>query len=187
VALGLFRRPAKGPETAARRLYEAAVAQARAPGFYRRLGVPDTLDGRFELLSLHVFLLLRRLKREGAAGAPTAQALVDLLFANLDESLREMGAGDLGVGKRVKRMASAFYGRIAAYEAALAGGPEALETALGRNLYGTVASGPQQRAAAAAYLRRSAAGLEAQSGASLLAGAVRFEPAPDAVEAAAPQ
>ena len=163
MALRLFRSPAKGPEAAARRLYEAAVAQAREPGFYQRLGVPDTVDGRFELLSLHVFLLLRRLKREGEAGAAVAQALVDLLFVNLDESLREMGAADLGVGKRVKRMASAFYGRIAAYEAGLAGAPEALAAALGRNLYGTVASSPAERQAAAAYLQRSVASLEAES------------------------
>src|SRR5512135_2803202 len=111
----LFKR---GPhEAEATRLYDAIVSQARRPEFYEGGGVPDSIDGRFELIVLHAYLVLRRLRAAGGAGEPLAQALVDVLFADLDASLREMGAGDLGVGKRVKRMATAFYGRIGAYEA----------------------------------------------------------------------
>jgi cytochrome b pre-mRNA-processing protein 3 len=186
MSLGLFRNSAKTEERAAQRLYAAAVAQAREPGFYTAFKVPDTLDGRFELLSLHVYLLLRRLKREGEAGAAVGRALVDLMFANMDESLREMGAGDLGVGKRVKRMASAFYGRLAAYEAGLAGTPAALQAAIGRNLFGTVDSGPEERQSMARYLQESVARLDRQPAAALLAGEVCFEPPSSVAAGAAP-
>jgi cytochrome b pre-mRNA-processing protein 3 len=100
------------------------------------------------------------------------------MFENMDESLREMGVGDLAVGRRVKAMVSAFYGRIQAYESALAGAPELLAQALGRNLYGTVAADPEQRAAMAAYLARQASLLEGQTAARLLAGEARFETPP---------
>ena len=103
----------------ARRLYEAVVAQARQPVFFAEWEVPDTVDGRFEMVALHAHLLLRRL-RDGGPAADLAQALFDVMFADMDASLREMGAGDLGVGRRVKQMATAFYGRMAAYDAGLA-------------------------------------------------------------------
>lgn len=143
---------------AARRLYGAAVAQARRPEFYAGLGVPDSLDGRFELVALHLFLVLRRLKSHPDAGA-VGQELVDLFVADMDASLREMGAGDLGVGRRVKAMVQALYGRIAAYEAGLAGPREGLEAALRRNLFGT-ASEPDGAilAVLAAYVRRESLG-----------------------------
>jgi cytochrome b pre-mRNA-processing protein 3 len=96
------------------RLYGAAVAQARNPAFYVECRVPDTLDGRFDLIVLHLCLLIRRLRREGETGATLAQALFDTTFDDMDRSLREMGVGDLGVGRRVKAMASAFYGRATA-------------------------------------------------------------------------
>jgi cytochrome b pre-mRNA-processing protein 3 len=155
----LSRRATTG-ETAAERLYSAAVAQARTPAFYLRHGVPDTLDGRFEMIGLHVFLLMRRLKSEGEAARALSQALCDRFFDDLDRSLREMGAGDLGVGRRVKAMAKAFYGRIAAYDSSFASA--ALEEALARNLYGTVEAKPEQLAAMARYLREEAANLAAQ-------------------------
>jgi len=158
-------------------LYGCAVAQARLPAFYRAGGVPDTLDGRFELVALHTFLLLHRLKREGEAGSVLAQAMVDSMFADMDASLRELGAGDLGVAPRIKRMASGFYGRIAAYEAGLAGSDAELGEALRRNLYGTVEPDPAALAGVAGYLRAAAAVLAEQAGAALLAGAARF-PAP---------
>src|SRR3954454_20479676 len=90
---------------AAHRLYAALVAAARRPGFFTEGGVPDTLDGRFELIALHAVLVLRRLNREREA-QDLAQELFDTMFADLDRALREMGVGDLGVGSRVKRMAS---------------------------------------------------------------------------------
>jgi cytochrome b pre-mRNA-processing protein 3 len=158
-------------------LYGRIVAQARLPAFYRSAGVPDTVDGRFEMVSLHAFLLLHRLKREGEAGAGLAQAVVDALFADMDASLRELGAGDLGVAPRIKRMVSGFYGRIAAYEAGLAGTDAELADALRRNLYGTVEPDLAALAALAEYLRAAAAALAGQDGAILLAGEAAF-PAP---------
>lgn len=170
----LFARPAEtGP---AALLYGAAVAQAREPEFYVRLGVPDTVDGRFELVAIHVFLVLHRLKGGGAWADRVGQALFDLMFADMDHNLREMGAGDLGVGPRVKSMARAFYGRVAAYQDGLAAGDEVLSAALRRNLYGTVPS-PDDRAIAdiADYIRRAAVQLSAVGELDeLLAGRARF-------------
>jgi cytochrome b pre-mRNA-processing protein 3 len=165
----LLRRDTTG-ETAAERLYAAAVAQARMPAFYRNYGVPDTLDGRFEMIGLHVFLLMRRLKSDGEAGQALAQALCDRFFDDLDRSLREMGAGDLGVGRRVKAMAKAFYGRIAAYDSAFAG--PALEDALARNLYGTAAATPEHLSGMARYVRDQAGHLAVQRHDALGFGAV---------------
>src|SRR6187399_2406964 len=114
----LFKpRPA---QTAGRALYAAAVAQARTPGLYAELGAPDTREGRFEIYSLHVYLLLERLKDQGPQAADTAQALFDTYLSALDHSLREMGVGDLSVGKRMRKLGEAFYGRIKGYETALA-------------------------------------------------------------------
>jgi cytochrome b pre-mRNA-processing protein 3 len=115
-------------------LYAKAVAQARQPVFYDRGAVPDSVDGRFDLLVLHMFLLLHRLGAEGAEGRALAQKLFDLMFADMDQSLREMGVSDMSVGKRVKEMARAFYGRVEAYQAGL-GDAAGLEAALARNLY----------------------------------------------------
>jgi cytochrome b pre-mRNA-processing protein 3 len=155
--------------------FEHIVAQARDPYFYAALGVPDTLDGRFELLALHAFLVLNRLRRDHAETKPFAQALFDAMFADFDRALREMGVADLGVGRRVKAMARGFYGRIAAYGRGLAD-PAELAPALRRNLYGTATPRDEQVAAAADYLRRQAAALAEQSAASLIAGTVRFAP-----------
>ena len=163
-----------------RGLYETIVKQARDPGFYRDWGVPDSLDGRFELISLHAFLVMNRLQQDGAPGAERSQQLYDLMFADMDQSLREMGAGDLGVGKRVKRMAEGFGGRIQAYDAGLEADPGVLEEALARNLYGTL-DGPPAAAALAAvadYARREAAALKAQDSAHLMAGQVSFGAVP---------
>jgi cytochrome b pre-mRNA-processing protein 3 len=159
---------------AADRAYGAIVGQARLPEFFTTLGVPDTLDGRFELICLHAFLFLRRLKTEGAAAASLGQQIVDTMFADFDRSLREIGTGDLSVGRQVKRMAEAFYGRIHAYEDGLAGNDEALRAALQRNVYGTASATPAQLARIAAYLRRETEGLAAQPASSLLAGEIAF-------------
>jgi cytochrome b pre-mRNA-processing protein 3 len=165
-------------EAEARRLYAAIVAAARRPGFYREGGVPDSLDGRFELLTLHVHLVLRRLKGEPAA-ADTAQALFDAMFADMDESLREIGVGDLGVGRRVKQMAEAFYGRVAAYDEGLAAAdPAVLEAALARNLYGTLPAAPPALGRMAEHLRTTAAALAGTPLERLLAGDLEFPPAP---------
>ena len=96
-------------------LYGAAVAAARDPFLYTALRVPDTLDGRFDMIGLHTFLLIQRLKREPAPGPALAQAVFDAMFSDMDINLREMGVGDLSVGRKVRVMWEAFHGRAAAY------------------------------------------------------------------------
>jgi cytochrome b pre-mRNA-processing protein 3 len=161
----------------ARGLYGSLVKQARQPGFYLHCGVPDTVDGRFDMILLHAFLVLRRLKRDRRHTAELGQALFDLMFADMDRNLREMGVGDLAVGRRIKAMAEAFYGRIAAYEAGLAD-DAMLADALKRNLYRKAAPAAPEIAGVVAYLRREAAALDAQPLAGLMTGTVTFGPAP---------
>ncbi len=164
--------------------YRRVVEQARQPGFFIECGVPDTLDGRFELICLHAFLYLHRLKRERPQAAPLGQRFFDAMFADFDRSLREMGTGDLSVGREVKRMAEAFYGRVAAYERGLAADDAVLEPALARNLFGTAAPTQARLAAMAGYVRREAARLNRQGAAELLAGRVSFGHPPSARETA---
>lgn len=167
----LFRRNRR--EEAAAALYEAAVAQARQPVFYLAGAVPDTLDGRFDLLALHVFLVLRRLRAGGAATTALAQAVFDLMFADMDSNLREIGVGDLSVGRKVKTMAKALMGRIAAYDPGL-GDPAALAEALRRNLYRGAAVEPVALEFVARYMSAAAADLAQQDTAALLEGRIRF-------------
>ena len=174
----------KSRDSAVRSVYARIVQQARKPAFYRFCGVPDTLDGRFEMVALHAFLVLHRLKKDRDTASDFAQELFDLLFLDMDSSLRELGAGDLGVGPRVKTMAKGFYGRIAAYEAGLREGHETMVAALGRNLYGTVEPRDTELRAMARYVVREAAGLAAQDHASLMAGELEFGAPPDCSVAA---
>ncbi len=162
----------------ARKLYRFVVSQARSPAFFADLGVPDTVDGRFDMIALHAWLVMRRLKGEGGAAAEVSQALFDILFDDMDRSLRESGAGDLGVGRRVKAMARAFYGRVAAYDEGIEGGDDVLVAALGRNLYRDADPGAAKLSSVAAYLRREAAALEVQSLEGFLTGRVAFGPPP---------
>lgn len=151
----LFGRDGKDREDAAP-LHAALVAQARMPEFYSRLGVADTIDGRFDMLCLHGFLVLNRLKADGEEAEELGQALVDALFLDLDRGLREMGVGDVSVGKRMKKMAQAFYGRASAYETALgADDPAALEDAIVRNVFAGAAPEPGAERAMARYVRDS--------------------------------
>jgi cytochrome b pre-mRNA-processing protein 3 len=160
---------------AATRAYGAVVEHARRPVFFTDFDVPDTIDGRFELICLHAFLYLHRLKTEGDPGASLGQFFFDLMFADFDRSLRELGTGDLSVGREVKQMAAAFYGRIHAYERGLDDAGEAdIQAALRRNLYGTAAPSDADLAAMAAYLRAEAARLARQDAPALLAGNVSF-------------
>src|SRR5260370_7992170 len=117
--------------------YGRVVEHAGQPGFFLDGRVPDTVDGRFELICLHAFLYLHRLKREQKRGAPLGQRFFDTMFADFDRSLREMGTGDLSVGREVRRMAQAFYGRVDAYERGLADDDSVLQPALAPHLFGT--------------------------------------------------
>jgi len=159
---------------AAQSLYASVVAQARQPAFYASLGVADTVDGRFDLVALHAYLVLRRLKKESRPAAETAQAVFDAMFADMDCSLRERGVGDLGVGRRVKMMVRAFYGRIVAYDEGLAGDESALADALQRNLFRGRDGDPAVLAALASYMRREIAAVDGQNLDDILAGRVAF-------------
>ncbi len=130
----LFRtRPRERPGQS---LYEAAVRQARDPAFYTRLGVADRIDARFELYTLHVLLLVMRLRDEGEAGGEAGQDLFDTYVSALDHALRELGVGDVSVGKKMRKLGEALYGRMTAYEAPLrAGDAPALAAGLARNVY----------------------------------------------------
>ena len=170
----LFRR--NPHRTAAHTAYVSIVEQARAPEFFLQLDVPDTLDGRFEMIAVHMFLVLNRLKVDHEQTSDFAQALFDAMFADLDRALREMGASDMSVGKRVKDMAKGFYGRIKAYEEGLAGDDQVFADALRRNLYGTVKPRPEAVAAMAHYMRSQAAALARQLTDDILANNFKFDP-----------
>ncbi|MBM3732650.1 MAG: ubiquinol-cytochrome C chaperone [Acidimicrobiia bacterium] len=178
---GNFFQPALG-------LYQAAVTAARAPEFYSRLGVPDTPDGRFDMIAIHVFLALRRLQREQGptrnAAREIAQALTDILIADMDRNLREMGVGDLSVGKQVKALAAAFRGRVAAYDAALDrpdGMKDGLAEALGRNIFRRGSRAPENGIIRIAeHIRATDAALAGQPWPSIAAGIIVFPPPPGA-------
>ena len=170
---GLFGSRAAANEVAMG-LYEKVVVQARQPQFYTAHGVPDTPDGRYDMIMLHAFLLLHRLKLDHGETEDTAQAFFDLMFEDMDKNLREMGAGDVGIGRRIKDMAKAFYGRIAAYEEGLNADDDTLETALRRNIYRNEAPTAEQVAHLALYMRREAASLKTQSTAALLQADLSF-------------
>ncbi len=181
----LFRR---NPElTAAEIAYRRIVDQARQPGFFLNGGVPDTIDGRFELICLHAFLYLHRLRDEQPKSVRQGRRFVAAMLADFDRSLREMGTGDLSVGREVKRMAEGFYGRFAAYEEGLVAGDAVLRPALERNLFGTTTPAPAQLKAMAEYVRDEAAALRRQDAETLLAGDIAFgePPAPAELPVAA--
>ncbi|MFN4310908.1 MAG: ubiquinol-cytochrome C chaperone family protein [Ferrovibrio sp.] len=165
----------KQPDAVAIELYRGIVAQSRQPGFYSDHGVPDSLDGRFDMIVLHSFLVMRRLRRIAQAG-PLNQQLFDLMFSDMDSNLREIGVGDLSVGKKVKTMAQAFYGRVESYEAALQmaeDGP--LRQALARNLYaGKAEAHDPGIGAVAAYMREADARLASQPDSDIMAGNLDF-------------
>ncbi len=160
---------------AAFRLYEAVIRQSRAPAFHSRLGVPDTIDGRFDMLVLHTFLVLEALKRQGETAAPLATEFVTAVFAGFEDALREMGVSDFGMTRRIKNMANAFYGRMEAYGEAV-DDPALLEHAVLRNVY----RADDARAADAAVIARYAHAAFARLNAGTLAeGIADFGPTPE--------
>jgi cytochrome b pre-mRNA-processing protein 3 len=174
--LGFLRR--RRHERLGFELYGAVVAAAREPFLYRDLGVPDTLDGRFDLVGLHAFLVIRRLTALPPPGPDVAQAVFDAMFADMDINLREMGVSDLTVGKRVKAMWEAFHGRAAAYSAALSADDPALAEALVRNVWRGQAPDGDAPLRLAGLVRRHAAMLDALPESALYAAGLRF-PTPE--------
>src|SRR5260221_6432660 len=128
-----FRKPRLAPRGTIEAIYGMIVTQAREPLFYRDFSVPDTVNGRFDLLLLHLWMGLRHL-RTLPEGAELSQALFDHFCADMDANLREMAVGDLAVPKKMQKLGEAFYGRAAAYDIALTDSDEALAQAIGRNV-----------------------------------------------------
>jgi cytochrome b pre-mRNA-processing protein 3 len=162
-------------------LYGAIVAQARSTAFYAGYAVPDTVQGRFDLLVLHLVLVLARLGRDDAVARSLGQALFDAFCRDLDGNLREMGVGDLTVPKEMRRFAEAFYGRQAVYVAALAAPDDVeLEKALARNIFqvGSVGNGA---ARLARYTRATLRQLQGEELDTVLRGVVGF-PNPEAID-----
>jgi cytochrome b pre-mRNA-processing protein 3 len=154
-------------------LYASVVTASRQERFYQELAVPDTVDGRFDMIVLHLFVLLERLRGSGQDHAELRQGLTDAFFKDMDRSLREMGVGDLSVGKKVRMMAEAFYGRMTAYTEAVAAGETALAAAFNRNIYAG------ENAEAAASLARVTLAarktLEARATERVIAGSVNWQ------------
>lgn len=176
----LFR--SKPAQAAGRALYAAVVAQSRQPGLYTDLAAPDTVEGRFEVYTLHTVLLLERLRAPDAAQHPTAgetsQMLFDTYVKALDDGLREMGVGDLSVGKKMRKLGEAFYGRGKTYDAAFAALPDEapLLALLTRTVYAGVEAPPVDRLAGYTLAQRAA--LAAQPLEALLAGDIVWRPVP---------
>ncbi|WP_119391586.1 ubiquinol-cytochrome C chaperone family protein [Taklimakanibacter lacteus] len=170
--LSLFKR--KASRISLRAVYGAIVAAARHPRFYAEWGVPDTVDGRYDMIILHAVLVLDRLASDGEAGRSFSQGLTDEVFADMDRSLREMGVGDLSVGKKVRRMAEVFYGRAQAYTPLLrADDTPTLAQAIYRNIY--AGEGPEAGAGRiAAYALEVRRYLQERPTAPILAGQIGF-------------
>jgi len=169
----LFRpRPALA---AGRALYARAVEQSREPALYSTLGAPDTVEGRFEIYSLHVVLLLDRLRGCGEVAAEVSQALFDTYLTGLDNALREMGVGDLSVGRKMRKLGEAFYGRGKSYETAFLALPDRapLEALIARTVYADLDPEPASRLVAYVLEQRDA--LARQPPERLLAGEVDWK------------
>jgi cytochrome b pre-mRNA-processing protein 3 len=176
MALSLFRSRAR--RKAAETVYLAIAEASRAPGLYLDLGVPDTVEGRFESLSLHVCILLRRLKQLPPPALDLSKDLIDHFFADLDSALRELGVGDLSVGKKIKALAEAFYGRAKALDDALLPDRplEVLTHVLEKNvLAGDGAKVDGQELAA--YVENAVARLDERNLSSILSADQLFPPA----------
>jgi cytochrome b pre-mRNA-processing protein 3 len=177
--LNAFRRSSHNRNVQS--LYGAIVAQARSPAFYAGYGVADSVEGRFELIVLHLVLVLRRLggepiaaARSAAGGSAIGQQLFDAFCRDLDDNLREMGVGDTAVPRRMRAFGEAFYGRQAAYcEALDAADERELEKALARNIFGL----PEADDGAvwlARYARAAVGQLAGATDEALLAGRLTF-------------
>ena len=171
-----WRRP---QDAYIRAFYGMIVAQARSPAFYGAFGVPDSVEGRFDMIVLHLVLAMRRLGAPQGEQRNFSQGLFDQFCRDLDDNLREMAVGDLAVPKEMRRLAGAFYGRQTAYHAALVQpDDEELVNALARNIFG-VPDGIAPARWLAAYVRAAVRELDAQHDSALLGGSIGF-PDPEA-------
>ena len=171
-----FNLKKKYPEASP--LYFKIVGQARQPVFYENLGIPDTANGRFDLIALHAFIVMKRLKYTGTDGSRFSQALFDYMFVDLDKNLREMGVGDLAVGKKIKELAAAFYGRVKAYDFALEHTDISLEAALKRNIYLDNKPSSQQLSAMVSYVRELSETSDSWSLEQIIEAQFDFKPPP---------
>lgn len=172
---GLFKKK-KPYEQQSFDLFLSAQEAARDPYFYEELAVPDTTEGRFDLLLVHLFLIIHRVKDE-EGGRALAQALFDSVFFNIDEGYREIGVGDMGVPKRIKKLMLAFNGRMHAYEQSIAAGRAELEAALDRNLYNLVHFEDGDTSvlnAMSGYVLKNTKHLQSQSITAIMGGHIDF-------------
>lgn len=177
----LFRRPRQKDTIAA--LYGMIVAQARSPAFYRDYGVPDTVNGRLEMILLHTFLFFRRVAGEAAPVRALGQQVFDVFCRDMDGNLREMGVGDLAVPGQMRQIGEAFYGRAAALEAALAAGDDQVLTdTVTRNVFSGSLEHLADARRLATYIRETLGHLARQDGAAFTQGRVSF-PDPEALAA----
>lgn len=169
--LGLFRKNTATEAVYA--VYRAIVAQSRHPRFYAEWGVPDTVTGRFDMICLHMALLFRRLRSESKEVREFSQAVFDLFFKDMDRSLREMGAGDLAVPKKVRKMGNIFYGLLANLNEAMdRNDAAAVQAVLARNLFDAEAHASADQLAG--YLFQQAGRLEAQQLQTIIAGRIEL-------------
>lgn len=178
----LFGRSENAGRTAALSLYEQIVAAARQPAFYAQWNVPDTPLGRFEMISLHMVLFLRRIRGEAGDLARIGQILTDEFFLDVDHSLRELGISDVGVPKRIKKLARMFFGRAKSYSDALDASQQGeLAVALARNVRPGVMNWTES-SALAAYMQRASVHLAKQPLTSFAEGHVHFGPILEEIE-----
>jgi cytochrome b pre-mRNA-processing protein 3 len=172
--LSLFRKNTATEPVYA--VYSSIVAQSRQPVFYAEWGVPDTVTGRFDMISLHMALLFRRLRHGSKPAKDFSQAVFDLFFKDMDRSLREMGAGDLAVPKKIQKMGNIFFGLLAAMSDALdRNDVEALSAVISRNIFD--GAEPENACTLAGYVMARDAALASQPIEEITKGSLSFEAA----------
>ncbi|MCO6410045.1 ubiquinol-cytochrome C chaperone family protein [Hoeflea alexandrii] len=170
----LFKRK-KSNQALVERQYAEITRAARVPAFYESMGVPDTVLGRFEMISIHLILYLRRTGKAGEPSRALAQDIVDAFFEDVDHSIRELGIGDMGVPKRMKKLARMFYGRVQSYGQAVdAGDRQALIDALKRNLHPESGDAAPPMQALADWMIATASTVEEVPDETLAAGRLTF-------------
>jgi len=157
-------------------IYDTVMRQSRSPELYLEMSVPDTVDGRFDLLAVHMHMVLRRIKDQGDSAQIMGQKLFDAMFRDMDTQLREIGIGDMGIGKRIKKMAQGFYGRMESFDVGLDSEDESiLSAALERNVYRHgLPEHPEALTRLAAYVRAQHGHIESQTIDDIVAGKLSF-------------